>query len=75
MQRQKELNTASESERAVQAVDPSWDEKEAQRVLDMQRAEVEELRREIEMWQQRVVNQRPISRERGGDEYTMRSIH
>lgn len=66
VQRQKELNTASEAERHVQTVDPNWDEKEAQRVIDMQRAQVEELRTEIEMWQQRVVNQRPISRERHG---------
>jgi chromosome segregation ATPase len=64
VQRQKELNTASEGERHIQTINPNWDEKRAQKLIDTSRVQIAEMRREIEMWQTRVVNQRPVSRER-----------
>jgi hypothetical protein len=77
VQRQRELNT-SEAERSLQPVDASWNEKEAKRILSIQKEQISYLRKEVEEWQARLVNKRPISRERlsGMDDYsTAQQLH
>jgi hypothetical protein len=49
VQRQKELNTATKSVDGFSSLDAAWDEKEAAKILEMQRQQIHELRAAIEV--------------------------